>query len=106
MRYLLIIAGLALGLVYFAQHEPAPSPSEVAETEAAQAERTQRREAVAERRRAEAKLAEDRAKAAAPVIDAALAEMAAKGVTRDDVKAHFYEEIEEEVCDQRKCEDD
>ena len=64
------------------------------------------RDASRKRRAAAAKRELEIAKAAAPKIESALTRLEGDGVTRNDVKRFFYEEIEEEVCDQRKCDDD
>ncbi|TXN81508.1 hypothetical protein [Methylobacterium sp. WL8] len=106
MRALLILASLALALIYYQSQDAGSDPSPDAAVQPEHSEREKQREEAIARRRSEAKLAAERSKVAVPIIEAALTELTAKGVTRADLKAHFYEEIEEEVCDARECRED
>ncbi|WP_187277246.1 hypothetical protein [Methylobacterium sp. WL103] len=103
MRALLILASLALALIYFRSHDAGPDPSPDVAVQPERSERARQREEAIERRRSEARVAAGRSKVAVPIIEAALAELTAKGVTRGDVKAHFYAEIEQEVCNAWDC---
>lgn len=66
-------------------------------------------EVQAAKNQAELTRVRERMTTAKPIIEAALADLAAKGVTREDVDLYFrdelYDEIEKQVCEDRNCQD-